>query len=162
MEARERYELLTRLARLEREVLFVRRRLKEDRSASVLPGGTRQGVRIQVGMQEFAIASAYIRQIVRYAPPSLARGSLYPRDDGIPVIDLGDRLGLGTTEAGSDAALMIVCVHDVLIGLVIQRVLDAVQLDGNEPHALDLDGLISASELELLTLSVPCQPMGAR
>jgi chemotaxis signal transduction protein len=164
METHDRYELLTRMARLERELLFVRRKLKERQPPVALPCGSFQAVRFQISVAEYAIPTAMVRQIVRYAPQ---------RKVSIALLDLSERLGLGPTNVYDEAALMIVSVHGCAIGLVIERVSDTIALTADELHVpcetllpdayvagigthdgrlvqvLDLERLVLESELQL-------------
>ena len=66
MDSSERSELLNRLARLERELVSVRRDLGE-RNVVTLPTGVFQAVRVQVGGEHYAVPSEQVRQIIRYA-----------------------------------------------------------------------------------------------
>ena len=178
----DRYELMTRLVRLERELLFVRRKLKDREPPSSLPHGSFQAVRVQVGVGEYAIPSACVRQIIRYTPltplklaPCAVKGALSIGGEPIIVMDLGERLGYGPTPVDSETALVITSTQDCMVALIIERVSDAVLLDSAQLHVpsvqlapnacvaavgtyagrlvqvLDLDRLLCASELELLT-----------
>jgi purine-binding chemotaxis protein CheW len=184
MEAHDRHELLTRLARLERELLFVRRKLKEQQTSHVLPEGSFQAVRIQLGVGEFAIPSECVRQIIRYARPAQVgstagaiKGLLRIGGEAIIVLDLAERIGLGASVIDDDSALLIARLHDSLVALIIERVQDAILLQSCELHVpsiqlapnacvaavgtyagrlvqvLDVDRLVSPSELEQLTRS---------
>jgi chemotaxis signal transduction protein len=137
----ERYELMTRLVRLERELLFVRRKLKDREIPSSLPQGSFQAVRVRVGVGEYAIPSICVRQIIRYAPPAplklapcAVKGVLSIGGGPIVVVDLGERLGYGATPLDRETALVIASIGDCLLALIIERVIDAVLLDSAELH----------------------------
>ncbi|HVJ13925.1 MAG TPA: chemotaxis protein CheW [Polyangiaceae bacterium] len=184
MDATDRYELMTRLVRLERELLFVRRKLTDQQTPTSLPAGSFQAVRVQVGAGEYAIPSVCVRQIIRYALPapvqlpSAIKGVLTIAGEPIVVVDLGERLGFGTTVIDHETALVIATINDSMVALIIERVCDAIQLERAELHVpsdpltsgacvaaigtyagrlvqvLDLDQLVPPAELELLTLSI--------
>ncbi len=170
----DRHELMTRLVRLERELLFVRRKLTDREIPTSLPQGSFQAVRVQVGVGEYAIPSSYVWQIIRYAQP----GALSIGGAPIVVVDLGERLGYGPTPISAESALLIASIRDCLVALIIERVSDALMLDSAELHVpsaqltpnacvaavgtyagrlvqvLDLDRLLCTSELERLNLGL--------
>jgi purine-binding chemotaxis protein CheW len=180
----ERTELLSRLARLERELVAVRRNLS-DRNTVTIPSGVFQAVRLLVAGEHYAVPSAEVRQIIRYArvtrvpsAPRAVQGVLRLRGEVVVVLDVAERLGLGPTALDLRTPVVIARVHDWLVGLLVERVLDVVTLDGaslTQPSGaiaasvnvaavgavdgelvqlFDLEQLLSPSELEHLADSL--------
>lgn len=135
-----RPEILSRLARLERDLSTVKRELGEAKAGPALPEGPFQAVRFSVAGDMFALPSALAREIVRYARltrvPGVSRavqGVLNLRGEAVPVLHVSERLGLGETRINLKTPILIVRVHDWSVGLLVERVLDVVLL---EPAAL--------------------------
>ena len=163
MEGHDRCDLMTRMARLERELLFVRRRLR-DQQTSNGPAASFQAVRVRVGVGDYAVASVFLRQIIRYAATTVlelgdnaVKGVLTLPATSIPVIDLGERLGLGATTVDEHTLLLIAAVRDQWLALIVAGVSGAIELSATELHAvqvLDLEGLFPAAALEAIGLSL--------
>ncbi len=136
MDSDERLELLNRLARLDRELAAVRRELGE-RNAVAIPQGIFQAVRIQVAGEHYAIPSEQVRQIIRYArttrvpaAPRAVHGVLNFRGDVVLVVDVSERLNLGRTALDLRTPVVVARIDGWQVGLVVERVLDVVTLDG--------------------------------
>jgi purine-binding chemotaxis protein CheW len=136
MDSSERSELLNRLARLDRELAIVRRELGERNSVAI-PQGTFQAVRVQVAGEHFAVPSEHVRQIIRYAratripaAPRAVHGVLNLRGDVVVVLDVSERLNLGRTALDLRTPVVVARIQGWHVGLVVERVLDVVTLDG--------------------------------
>lgn len=135
MDSNERLELLSRLARLNSELLEVRRGLGELNSVAI-PQGTFQALRVQVAGEHFAVPSEQVRQIIRYAratlvpaAPRAVHGVLNLHGDVVVVLDVSERLNLGRVELDLRTPVVVVTIQGWHVGLVVDRVLDVVTLD---------------------------------
>lgn len=184
MEAGDRSQLLGRLARLERELVAVRRELVEHNTVAI-PEGLFQAVCVEVGGERYAVPSLNVRQIVRYArvtrvpnAPRAVQGVLNVRGEVVVVLDTSERLGLGRTPIDAKTPVVIATLQHWLVGLIVQRVTEVVTLDGatlSQPSGaiaasvnvaavgsvdgelvqlFDLEQLLSPSELERLEGSI--------
>ncbi len=181
LERDELGRLLDHLSRLERELVSVRRELHQQRKTTSLPQGSFEALRIAIGGEHYALASQHIRQIIRFARLSriphadrAVLGALNLRSEIVVVLDAALRLNLGQAAIDQKTPVVIAVAHGRLIGLVVERVLDVVTLDGSqlqEPSSavgsagcvaavgavagqlvqvLDLDQLTSVRELDSL------------
>jgi purine-binding chemotaxis protein CheW len=137
MEESERSLLLGRLSRLERELVAVRRELHE-KSTVTFPEGIFQALCVQVGGERYAVPSAQVKQIIRYArttrvphAPRAVQGVLNLRGEVVVVLDTCERLGLGRAAIDAKTPVVIVAVHHWLVGLIVDRVLEVVTIDGS-------------------------------
>jgi purine-binding chemotaxis protein CheW len=128
--------LLDHLARLERELVTVRRELRDQRRTTTLPTTPFEALRIAVAGEAYALPSAAVRQIIRFAklsrvpnaPPSVL-GALNLRGEVVVVVDMSSCLGLGQAAIDLKTPVVIAVAHGHLIGLVVDRVLDVLTLD---------------------------------
>ncbi len=131
--------LLDHLARLERELVTVRRELHQQRKTTSLPQGAFEALRVSIGGEHYALPSLPIRQIIRFARliriPHAERavlGALNLRGEVVVVLDAALRLDLGQSAVDQKTPVVIAVVHGRLIGLVVERVLDVVTLDRSQ------------------------------
>jgi purine-binding chemotaxis protein CheW len=104
--------------------------------ASAATGPT-QLISFAIGDDQYGVDIMAVREIkgwtaITHLPrqPDYVRGVLNLRGVIVPIIDLRCRFGQGLTEATSLHIVIIVQVASKLIGLLADRVLDIVSLDG--------------------------------
>lgn len=81
--------------------------------------------------QEFCVKTTTIREIrgwapstpIPHAPPEVV-GVMNLRGSIIPIIDLAYKLGMRSTEADQRSAIVVAEVHNMVIGLLVDRVSD--------------------------------------
>jgi purine-binding chemotaxis protein CheW len=96
-----------------------------------------QLISFAIGDDQYGVDIMAVREIkgwtaITHLPrqPDYVRGVLNLRGVIVPIIDLRCRFGQGMTEAGPLHIVIIVQVASKLIGLLADRVLDIVSLDG--------------------------------
>ncbi|HML27974.1 MAG TPA: chemotaxis protein CheW [Hyphomicrobium sp.] len=88
-------------------------------------------VAFRVGVQEFCIDIMGVREIrgwtaatpLPHAPPYV-RGVINLRGAVLPIVDLAMRFGLGLTEPTPRSVIIVVQVHQQVIGLLVDAVSD--------------------------------------
>ena len=113
--------------------------------------GCRTGyVEIRLRDERFAVPLEMVREIVRRPPitsvpgsPPTIRGLMNLRDTLIPVLDLADRLGLGTP--GEEKEILVVEVEGFRFGLLIGEAAQVATLEGTvqEQDGNRFGGLVS-------------------
>jgi purine-binding chemotaxis protein CheW len=100
-------------------------------------GGPTQLISFAIGDDQYGVDIMAVREIkgwtaITHLPrqPDYVRGVLNLRGVIVPIIDLRCRFGQGLTEATPLHIVIIVQVASKLIGLLADRVLDIVSLDG--------------------------------
>ena len=91
----------------------------------------REFVAFRVGAQEFCIDIMGVREIrgwtqatpLPHAPPYV-RGVINLRGAVLPIVDLAMRFGLGLTEPTPRSVIIVVQVHQQIIGLLVDAVSD--------------------------------------
>ncbi|MGA7433192.1 MAG: chemotaxis protein CheW [Xanthobacteraceae bacterium] len=96
-----------------------------------------QLISFAIGDDQYGVDIMAVREIkgwtaITHLPrqPDYVRGVLNLRGVIVPIIDLRCRFGQGMTEAGPLHIVIIVQVASKLVGLLADRVLDIVSLDG--------------------------------
>lgn len=94
-------------------------------------------ISFEIGGQEFCIDIRMVREIRGWAAatpmpqtPSYVLGVINLRGTVMPVLDLGQRLGLGVTEASSRHVIVVVQHRDRLAGLLVDAVQETFMVDG--------------------------------
>ena len=89
--------------------------------------------------QEFCVKTTTIREIRGWAPstpiphsPPEIIGVMNLRGSVIPIIDLAYKLGMKSTVANERSAIVVAEVHNMVIGLVVDRVSDILTIQGNQ------------------------------
>ena len=89
--------------------------------------------------QEFCVKTTTIREIRGWAPstpiphsPAEVLGVMNLRGTVIPIIDLAHKLGMKSTVANERSAIVVAEVHNMVIGLVVDRVSDILTVQGNQ------------------------------
>lgn len=92
-------------------------------------------ITVRAGSQDFGIDMLAVREIRGWSEPtplpqapSYVRGMVQLRGVVIPVIDLGDRLGLGAAVPTAKSVLVVVERNGQLVGLLVDSVSDLVVL----------------------------------
>lgn len=91
----------------------------------------REFVAFRVGSQEFCIDIMGVREIRGWTPatplphaPSYVRGVINLRGAVLPIVDLAMRFGLGLTEPTPRSVIIVVQVHQQVVGLLVDAVSD--------------------------------------
>ncbi|SIR39336.1 purine-binding chemotaxis protein CheW [Rhizobium sp. RU20A] len=89
--------------------------------------------------QEFCVKTTTIREIRGWAPstpiphsPPEVIGVMNLRGTVIPIIDLAHKLGMTSTVANERSAIVVAEVHNMVIGLVVDRVSDILTVRASE------------------------------
>jgi purine-binding chemotaxis protein CheW len=106
-------------------------------STSATTAGPAQLISFAIGADQYGVDIMAVREIkgwtaITHLPrqPDYVRGVLNLRGVIVPIIDLRCRFGQGMTEATPLHIVIIVQVASKLVGLLADRVLDIVALDG--------------------------------
>jgi purine-binding chemotaxis protein CheW len=106
-------------------------------ASSAAAGSPTQLISFAIGDDQYGVDIMAVREIkgwtaITHLPrqPDYVRGVLNLRGVIVPIIDLRCRFGQGMTEATSLHIVIIVQVASKLVGLLADRVLDIVSLDG--------------------------------
>lgn len=91
----------------------------------------REFVAFRVGSQEFCIDIMGVREIRGWTPatplphaPTYVRGVINLRGAVLPIVDLAMRFGLGLTEPTPRSVIIVVQVHQQVVGLLVDAVSD--------------------------------------
>ncbi|MDU9397012.1 MULTISPECIES: chemotaxis protein CheW [Pseudomonadaceae] len=104
----------------------------------------RQYLTFRVGRDLFGVATRYVREILEFHAitqvpmmPPLVRGVINLRGAVVPIIDLAERFGLGSTELGPRTCIVIIELQDgeeaQLMGALVDAVTAVAEI---EPPAL--------------------------
>lgn len=95
----------------------------------------RELIAFRVGEQVFCVDIMAVREIRGWTPatplprsPDYVRGVINLRGAVLPIVDLGSRLGLQTTEATARHVIMVVHLGGRTIGLLVDAVSDIVTI----------------------------------
>jgi purine-binding chemotaxis protein CheW len=98
-------------------------------------GQRRELISFRIGDQEFCVDIMSVREIrgwVAATPlprsPSYVKGVINLRGAVLPIIDLGARLGLQTTEPTARHVIMVVTLGNRTLGLLVDAVSDIINL----------------------------------
>lgn len=88
-------------------------------------------VAFRVGAQEFCVDIMGVREIRGWTPatplphaPPYVRGVINLRGAVLPIVDLAMRFGLGSTEPTPRSVIIVVHVHQQIVGLLVDAVSD--------------------------------------
>ena len=119
--------------------------------AALQSNAGRELISFQIGEQEFCVDITSVREIRGFTPatpvphaPSYMRGVINLRGAVMPVIDLGARLGMRTSEPTARHVIIVAKVADHSVGLVVDAVCEtfAVKAEQIQPVP-DLGGQVS-------------------
>jgi purine-binding chemotaxis protein CheW len=93
----------------------------------------RELLSFRLGQQEFCIDVMAVREIRGWTQetplphaPSFVRGVVNLRGAVIPIIDLGERLGLAPAEAMPQSVIIVAQIGSQLVGLLVSAVCDII------------------------------------
>lgn len=102
-------------------------------------GDTLEIIAFRLHDQEFCVKTTTIREIRGWAPstpiphaPADVIGVMNLRGTVIPIIDLAHKLGMKSTEANERSAIVVAEVHNMVVGLVVDRVSDILTIRGEQ------------------------------
>jgi purine-binding chemotaxis protein CheW len=113
----------------------------------------RELISFQIGTQEFCVDITSVREIrgftpatpVPHAPPHV-RGVINLRGAVMPVIDLGARLGMATSEPTARHVIIVANIGEHSVGLVVDAVCETFAVKPEQVQALpDLGGAATRS-----------------
>ena len=88
-------------------------------------------VAFRVGAQDFCVDIMGVREIRGWTPatplphaPPFVRGVINLRGAVLPIVDLAMRFGLGLTEPTPRSVIIVVHVHQQIVGLLVDAVSD--------------------------------------
>lgn len=108
-------------------------------NTSIFSGETLEIIAFRLHEQEFCVKTTTIREIRGWAPstpiphsPPEVIGVMNLRGSVIPIIDLAYKLGMKSTEANERSAIVVAEVHNMVIGMLVDRVSDILTVAGNQ------------------------------
>ena len=112
-------------------------------------GDTLEIIAFRLHDQEFCVKTTTIREIRGWAPstpiphaPADVIGVMNLRGSVIPIIDLAYKLGMKSTVANERSAIVVAEVHNMVIGMLVDRVSDILTISsqpgpaGSRSHRL--------------------------
>ncbi|WP_374516100.1 chemotaxis protein CheW [Brevundimonas sp.] len=97
---------------------------------------TRELIAFRIGEQEFCVDIMSVREIRGWTPatplpraPGYMKGVINLRGAVLPIIDLGARFGLRTSEPTARHVIMVAHIGGRMVGLLVDAVSDIIQLD---------------------------------
>ncbi|MFN3512927.1 MAG: chemotaxis protein CheW [Phenylobacterium sp.] len=106
-----------------------------DPVTHIAAGHRRELIAFRIGDQEFCVDIMQVREIRGWTPatplprtPSYIKGVINLRGAVLPIVDLGARLGLATTEPTARHVIMVVNVGSRTLGLLVEAVSDIINL----------------------------------
>jgi len=95
----------------------------------------RELISFQIGAQEFCVDIMSVREIRGWTPatplprtPVFVRGVINLRGAVLPIVDLGSRLGLATSEPTERHVIIVTRIEDQLVGLLVDAVCDIISI----------------------------------
>lgn len=99
----------------------------------------REIVAFRVAEQDFCIDIGHVREIRGWTPttvlphaPDYIKGVMNLRGNVLPVVDLSQRLGLGTTEPSPRHVIVIALIGENTAGLLVEAVSDIMTVPAEE------------------------------
>jgi purine-binding chemotaxis protein CheW len=106
-----------------------------DPVTHIAAGHRRELIAFRIGDQEFCVDIMQVREIRGWTPatplprtPSYIKGVINLRGAVLPIVDLGARLGLATTEPTARHVIMVVNVGSRTLGLLVEAVSDIINM----------------------------------
>lgn len=97
----------------------------------------------RVADQDYCIDLKSVREIRGWTETTMlphaqsyVKGVINLRGSVVPVFDLSERLGLGTTELGPRHVIIIAVIDSQTVGLLADMVSDILTVDENETHTI--------------------------
>jgi purine-binding chemotaxis protein CheW len=95
----------------------------------------RELIAFRIGDQEFCVDIMAVREIRGWTPatplpraPTFMKGVINLRGAVLPIVDLGARFGLKTSEPSARHVIMVANIAGRLVGLLVDAVSDIIQL----------------------------------
>jgi purine-binding chemotaxis protein CheW len=116
--------------------------------AALYSAAGRELISFQIGEQEFCVDITSVREIRGFTPatpvphsPAYLRGVINLRGAVMPVIDLGARLGMQTSEPTARHVIIVAKVGDHSVGLVVDAVCETFAVKPEQVQPLpDIGG----------------------
>jgi len=106
-----------------------------DPVTHIAAGSRRELIAFRIGDQEFCVDIMQVREIRGWTActplprtPSYMKGVINLRGAVLPIVDLGARLGLATTEPTARHVIMVVSVGGRTLGLLVEAVSDIINM----------------------------------
>ena len=106
---------------------------------STTASGARELIAFRIGEQEFCMDIMSVREIRGWTPatplprsPNFMKGVINLRGAVLPIIDLGVRFGLQTSEPTARHVIMVAHIGGRMVGLLVDAVSDIIQLKDEE------------------------------
>ncbi len=100
---------------------------------------SRELIAFRIGEQEFCVDIMAVREIRGWTPaaplprsPGFMKGVINLRGAVLPIIDLGIRFGLKTSEPTARHVIMVAHIGGRMVGLLVDAVSDIIQLKNEE------------------------------
>ena len=101
----------------------------------ITAAAVRELIAFRIGEQEFCVDIMAVREIRGWTPatplpraPGYMKGVINLRGAVLPIIDLGARFGLRTSEPSERHVIMVAHVGGRMVGLLVDAVSDIIQL----------------------------------
>lgn len=101
--------------------------------SEIQAGGTRQFISFTIGEEEYGVDIMAIREIKGWTAstelpntPEYMRGVINLRGAIVPIFDLRSRFSGGLTQASARHVIIVVSVHDRVIGILVDAVADII------------------------------------
>ena len=98
-------------------------------------GARRELIAFRIAEQEFCVDIMQVREIRGWTPatplprtPTYMKGVINLRGAVLPIVDLGARLGLATSEPSARHVIMVVNVAGRTLGLLVEAVSDIINV----------------------------------
>ncbi|AVM73767.1 chemotaxis protein CheW [Magnetospirillum gryphiswaldense] len=102
-------------------------------ASEIQAGGTRQFISFTIGDEEYGVDIMAIREIKGWTAstelpntPEYMRGVINLRGAIVPIFDLRSRFSGGLTQASARHVIIVVSVHDRVIGILVDAVADII------------------------------------
>jgi purine-binding chemotaxis protein CheW len=112
---------------------------RANSTAAVVVAAPRQYLAFRIGEQEYAIDILKVQEIRGHTPitvlpqtPSHVRGAMNLRGTIVPVYDVRERFGLGTSEYHRFSVIIVVSIADRQVGLLVDAVSDVLDLTDDQ------------------------------
>lgn len=124
--------------------------------AKDLSTAEKQMVLFELGAEIYGLDIATVHEIIRMQPitrvpkaPFYVEGVINLRGKVIPVIDMGKRFGLEKVERAKNNRIVVVNVHDTIIGIIVDAVTEVIRIpvDSIEP----ISDIITAAKSDYLS-----------
>ena len=127
----------------------------------------RELIAFRIGRQEFCVDIMSVREIRGWTPatplprsPGYMKGVINLRGTVLPIIDLGARFGLETSEPTARHVIMVANIGGRTVGLLVDAVSDIIQMTEGDVQATP--DIVSATPISLRRVSASWRKIAAR